>query len=459
MKGQVWVVDDDVSILSSLGGLFEKKGFQVKTFETGRKFKDAFKQEKNSPVVLLDIRLPDIGGMELLKWVKEQSQEALVVMITGYGEVSQSVEAMRMGAVDYVLKPFNIDELFLRVERAFKEKGLAHSIDRLQGNYIEVFEPDTMVASSPQMKKIASRLEKIAASPSSTVFISGETGTGKEVLARRLHRLSPRRHAPFIEINASAVSRELLESELFGHEAGSFTGATKTKPGLFEVASGGTLFLDEIGDMELNLQAKLLKVIEEKKIRRVGGLETIDVDIRLITATHQHLEEEVKNGNFREDLYYRLNVVPLDLPPLRERKGDIKPLALHFISLFNHELGKKVTGMNSEALELLENYSWPGNIRQLRNIMERTLLLEIEEGEMTKEVLLSSEPKLSGKGGIPSKTSPSGGLLPLETVEREHIAGVLESVGGNKNKAAQILGIDRTTLYNKIKKFELTSDG
>lgn len=454
MKPSVWIVDDDVTILSSLADLLETKGYSVQTFTSGRKFKEAFKGEGQDPVVLLDIRLPDIGGMELLKWAKKTRPNSCVIMITGYGEVSQSVEAMRVGALDYILKPFNLDELLLRVEKGFEGMGVTRSFDKLQQEVIEDLDPDTMIAKSPQMKKISEKLVKIAESPGTTVFIAGETGTGKEVLARRLHLLSSRRHKPFVEINASAVSRELLESELFGHEEGAFTGASKSKPGLFEIASGGTLFLDEIGDMELSLQAKLLKVIEERKIRRVGGLETIDVDIRLITATHQFLEERVKEGKFREDLFYRLNVVPLELPPLRERKGDILPLAEYFVTLFNKELGKKVTRVSKEATELLQNYSWPGNIRQLRNIIERTLLLEIDEGEITEEILLKSEPKLGGKGGeIPGKGT-IGASLPLETVERQHISEVLDSVGGNKNKAAQILGIDRTTLYNKIKKFE-----
>lgn len=296
------------------------------------------------------------------------------------------------------------------------------------------------------MKKLFENLEKVAISGSSTVVIYGETGTGKEVIAQQIHYLSKRRDAPFIAVNATTLSPELLESELFGHEAGAFTSANKTKKGLIEAAEGGTLLLDEIGEMDLAIQAKLLRVLQEHQIRRVGGVDTIPVNVRLIAATNRDLQEAVKEGRFRQDLFYRLNVLPLWLPPLRHRLDDVETLALYFVKKLNKELSRDVKGIEPDALQLLQSHSWPGNIRELRNVIERAMLMECEGAMLTMDNL-----KLEGshEAGV---SSLLGAHVPLELVEREHIAAVLKTTGGNKFQAAKILGIDRTTLYNKLKK-------
>jgi transcriptional regulator with PAS, ATPase and Fis domain len=308
---------------------------------------------------------------------------------------------------------------------------------------------DYVQGSNSAMKRLYDNLRKVALSSSSTVLIYGETGTGKEVMAQQIHQLSKRKDGPFIAVNATTLSPELLESELFGHEAGAFTSANKTKKGLLEVAEGGTLLLDEIGEMDLAIQAKILRVLQEHQIRRVGGLDTIPVDVRLIAATNRDLDDAVKAGRFRQDLYYRLNVVPLILPPLRDRPDDIEALANHFIQKLNPELGREIQGVSPEALVVLQNHQWPGNIRELRNVIERAMLMECDG-----PLIIPDHLKLEHGQQIPGSSGLIGSHVPLELVEREHISAVLRSTGGNKFQAAKILEIDRTTLYNKLKKID-----
>ncbi len=462
MKPRILIVDDDQTICFSLRKLFEEKGYKVEDAQEGSVALKKFQEEKEgSPyrpeVVLLDVQLPDTNGLKVLEKIKEISPESCVIIITGFGSVPQSVEAMHRGASDYVLKPFNVDEILLRIEKALKGRKLEEHVGYLQKKVVGGWDEKYVIGPNSRLAKIFKEIDAVGRSPSTTVLILGETGTGKEVIANRIHNQSNRSDKPFVPVNATALSPELLESELFGHEAGAFTGATGTKKGLFEVADGGTLFLDEIGDMEVGLQAKILRVLQEKTIRRVGGTDHIDVDIRLIAATNKDLEQAVRDGDFREDLYYRLNVVPLNLPPLRARTDDIESLALHFIEYFNGEFNRNVTKIDPAALSALKKYSWPGNIRELRNLLERTMLLEVEG-----EALLLQHIKLGGNAlrrGNEAKTKGAaldiGDTIPLETVERQHIEGVLEATNGNKNQAAQILGIDRTTLYNKLKKYDL----
>lgn len=464
MKKRVLIIDDEKSVRFSLKSLFEDQEFEVDDAENGKEALIALKrlksEEKKSEVILLDVHLPDFNGFSLFEEIKSISPSSRVIFMTAYGDVEQAVEAMRKGAVDYILKPFSFDELIIRVHKAMEEKALREQVAFLSERAFVDLDSQYVKGPNRVMEKIYDDLKSIAKSNSTTVFICGETGTGKEIIAQRIHQLSGRGNRPFVEVNATALTAELLESELFGHEAGSFTGAAKMKKGLFEVADQGTLFLDEIGDMDLSMQAKILRALQERKIRRVGGTAFIDVDIRLITATNKDLQEAVKKGEFREDLYYRLNVVPIALPPLRERSDDIESLARHFVGVFNKEFGRKVGEISPEALELLRDYSWPGNVRELRNVVERTMLLECREEVLRKEHLrfLRGEnsscfmnfPKSSSK-----VSSRIGNNLALEVIEREHIEGVLIANKGRKNQSAQILGIDRTTLYNKLRKYDI----
>lgn len=468
MTGQkILIVDDESALCFSLRTLLEKRGYEVAEALDAASALTLLQGKKKKTFIpdaaLIDIQLPDISGMKLLEQIKELVPHCSCIMITGFGSIVQSVEAMHKGAMDYLLKPFNVDELLLRIERSIENRSLKNQVGFLSNKVYGDWDSKYVIGPNLAMKKIYENLSVIANSPSATVFIHGETGTGKDVLANRIHYLSKRTSKPFVEINATALPPELLESELFGHEAGSFTGATARKKGLFEVANGGTLFLDEIGDMNMTMQAKLLRAIQEKTIRRVGGTENIEVDIRLITATNKDLASEVRAGKFREDLYFRLTVVPLTLPPLRERRDDIEVLANHFIRVFNREFSRQIKGLSPEALHMLQNYSWPGNVRELRNMMERTVLLEcntdyIQAGQLKFSASTRAASLQESKPAESPQTSPTcNGLIgqkaTLEEVEKQHISAVLQLTQGNKNQAAIILGIDRTTLYNKIKRY------
>jgi two-component system response regulator AtoC len=469
MKSKILIIDDDQSLCHSLSTLFKEKGFDTRQVFDGGSALSMIKARGERgfrpDIALVDYQLPDTNGIKLLEEIKNHSPETCVIIITGFGTVSQSVDAMHKGAFDYILKPFNINELLLRVNKGLEERSLKTQVTYLSDKLYGEWESKYVIGPNKGMKDLFAKLDIIANSNSTTVFIHGETGTGKEVIAQRIHFFSNRRNKPFVEINATALSAELLESELFGHEAGAFTGAIQAKKGLFEVASGGTLFLDEIGDMDLRMQAKILRALEERAIRRVGGTENIEIDIRLITATNKNLEEAVTKGEFREDLYYRLNVVPIYLPPLRERKDDLELLVNRFIEIYATEFSKPVPKVSTEALQAIIDYDWPGNIRELRNFIERTILLECNDSVLQLQHLKfratpfgsKSAGKEQGKGeGQQISGGKIGTRVPLEEIEREHIAGVMRETGGNKNQCAQILGIDRTTLYNKLKKYEIS---
>lgn len=466
MKPKILIVDDDPSISLPLRELFESRGFFVRDAESGPQALDLIKKDSFVPdVALVDVQMPEMDGLELTERLKKEVPDVVVIIITGFGSVPQSVEAMQRGASDYVLKPLNIDELTLRVQKAVENRKLQERVEFLSEQAYGNWDSKYVLGPNSEMKRIYDQLEIVAKSRSTTVLIEGETGTGKEVIARRIHALSDREKKTFVEINATALMAELLESELFGHEAGAFTGAMKTKKGLFEIADGGTLFLDEIGDMDLSMQAKILRALQEKKIRRVGGTENIDIDIRLITATNKDLGIAMQKGEFREDLYYRLNVVPIQLPALRQRVDDIEALAMHFINEFNGEFGRSVESVEPEAMEALKNYPWPGNIRELRNFIERTVLLECTGNVLKSKHLpfgksiavrdVSLSPARGGDMNLPGPEQLVGKNVPLEAIERRHIEGVLQMANGNKNQAAQVLGIDRTTLYNKLKKYQM----
>lgn len=457
MKKRIFVVDDEQRLRSSLRELLESNGHKVDESEDGNTALKALQGKKGKPdLILLDVCLPDIDGMQLLDKFKEVVPEIPVIILTGYGTVAQSVDAMRKGAVDYILKPFNINELILRIDKALDNCQLKEQVGYLSEQLYADVDNSYVVGPNKSMKKVYDRVEIIAKSHATTVLICGETGTGKELIARRVHKLSERREKPFVAVNATALTEELLESELFGHEQGAFTGAMKNKKGLFEVADGGTLFLDEIGDMNLSMQAKILRALEERSIRRVGGTEQISVDIRFIAATNRKLDEAVKAGEFREDLYYRLNVVPILLPPLCDRSDDVESLVRHFVDVFNKEFGRHIKEISKEALNALKQYSWPGNVRELRNLIERTMLLECDGDVLDLEHLRFDGTAKKVTNQTDKNDIRIGDTISLEVVERGHIEGVLQASGGNKNQAAQILGIDRTTLYNKLRKYQLS---
>lgn len=455
MGGKLLVVDDEPSIRLLLRRLFEPKGWEVAEAGEGGEALAMLqgKQRLRPTAILLDVCLPDANGLEMLEQFKESAPESPILIITGHGDVDQAVEAMRKGAADYILKPFNADEIVLRVDRAVERLGLEERVDFLSQRQNVDMDQDFAIGPNVRMRKLFEEVDLIAKSPATTVLICGESGTGKEHIARRIHALSDRAGKPFVDINASALPSELLESELFGHEEGAFTGAKGTKKGLFEMAHGGTLFLDEIGDMDLHLQAKLLRALQERQIRRVGGTESIPIDVRLVTATHKDLVKAMEEGSFRGDLFYRLSVVPVQVPPLRERLDDIEVLVRYFLARFNQELRRGVDEVEPEAIAKLQRYSWPGNVRELRNLLERAILLKCE-GRVLKEEHL----RFMNEGeaiGFPLKMQ-SGPLASLAEVEKAHISNVLASTQGNKNQTAQILGIDRSTLYAKLRKYNLS---
>ena len=455
---RIAIVDDEAIIRDTLSALLESKAYAVTCFSNAEDALRAFKSDQAPDLLLLDVMLPDANGIELLPTLKKMSPKTEIIVITAFGDVNQSVVAMQAGASDYLLKPFNVDEILLRIEKALEGRKLSSQVDNLCTTLQADWNAQYIVGNNPIVQRLYEKADIAAQSSSSTVLIRGETGSGKEAVARRIHLMGRRSKQPFVEVNATALSTELLESELFGHEAGSFTGASHQKKGLFEVADGGTLFLDEIGDMDPAIQAKLLRSLEDKSIRRVGGIKNIPVDVRLVAATNTHLEEAVAKGNFREDLFYRLNVVPLTLPPLRERPEDVTALSLLFLQRFALEFQREVESISQEALEVLQTYSWPGNIRELRNLIERTVLLECKGRVLELKHLQAASSRFRGLAGPDGSMAPQhiGDTISLEEVERQHIAGVLRASDGNKNRAAKILGIDRSTLYNKLKKYQDT---
>jgi two-component system response regulator AtoC len=448
----ILIVDDEVLTLNNLKKALEQDGYEIFLADSGELALDIV--EKYKPhLILLDLILPGIDGIEVLKKVKEHDPETIVIMMTAYEIFEKAIEAMKLGAYDYLLKPFKISDLRLTIKRALETLSLKI---RVLGHYQTErgkYYFGKIIAESPQMKEVISIAKKVASSDKTTVLLQGESGTGKELLAKAIHYQSPRAEFPIVEINCAAIPENLMESELFGHEAGAFTDAKRKKEGLIENADGGTLFLDEIADLPLNLQAKLLRVLEESSFTRLGGNKQIKVNIRVIAATNKNLSKETENGTFRSDLFYRLNVVPITIPPLRERREDIIPLTLHFIQELNNELKKSFKGISKEAAIALLNYPWPGNVRELRNIIERIMSLYNAD-----EILLSHLPieiknyKKQNEFDIIEKISTSERFITLDELEKIYIQKVLQFTNNNKTKAAKILGIHPTSLFRKLRK-------
>lgn len=443
-KAKILVVDDEAIIRESLRDWLSDVGHQVLTAENGPQALEIIRKEEPG-IVIADLVMPGTDGIELMKNAKEISPNIEVIIITAYGSIPTAINAMREGAYDYIEKPFCPERAELLVEKLVEHQRLLEENIALQQKLEEHYQFENIIVKSPRMQQVIEVI-KVVARSNATVLITGETGTGKEVVARAIHSQSHRREKPFIAVSCAALPESLLESELFGHEKGSFTGAYAQKKGKFEAANRGTLFLDEIGEMSANIQVHLLRVLEEKAFTRVGGNELIKVDVRVISATNRDMKTAIASGQFREDLYYRLNVVNIELPPLRERKEDIPLLAQHFLKKFALENRKEITGFSPQATDFLLSYEWPGNVRELENAIERAVILAqnslISIADLPQQNLVLTHPTSSQRN--------------LKLVEKSHILNVLTETGGNYTEAARILGISRMTLYNKAKVYGLS---
>ena len=443
---RIFIVDDEPIVRESLGGWFTNGGYKVETADSGKQALDRL-GTTDADVFLLDIKMPGMDGIELQKKIREAKPDATIIIMTAYASVDTAVSAMKQGAYDYIIKPFDPDDLEHLVRNALEHRRLVAENQELKARIEDMSPFADIIGESPAMRRVLEQVSMVARSDTN-VLIHGESGTGKELIARALHAGSERRFLPIVVVNCGALAEGLIESELFGHEKGAFTGAQYRRKGKFEMADGGTLFLDEIGDISLKTQVDLLRVLEEKKIIRVGGNVEIPVDFRLIAATNRNLEAMVAEGRFREDLYYRLNVFSIAIPPLRERREDIAPLAKSFLGRFARAMNKPVISISHDAMALLTAYDWPGNVRELQNALERAVLV-CRGRQATPE-------------DLPFHVNGSKGSTPpgksLADVEKQHVRRVLDDSGWNITQAARLLEIDRVTLYNKIKKYGFEKD-
>ncbi len=457
---RILVVDDEEIVCESCKRILEEEGYEVETALSGE---EAFSKMKENPydIVLTDLKMPGIDGMEVLKTIRRDYPSTIVIMITGFATVETAVESMKLGAFDYIPKPFTPDEVSIVVKKAIDQKTLLLENIYLRQELREKYGFHNIVGNSKKMQEIYRIIVKVAPTDS-TVLIYGQSGTGKELIARAIHFNSPRRDKPFVPVDCAVLAENLLESELFGHVRGSFTGAVTTKPGLFEVADGGTVFLDEVGNISLGIQAKLLRVLQEKEFTPVGGTKPKKVDIRLISATNKDLEKMIKEGTFREDLYYRLNFVPIYLPPLKERQEDIPLLAVHFLKKFAEEMGKSIKGFTSEAMEKLMRYSWPGNVRELENVIGRTVVM-IEEEMVRPEhlILQTQDEKVESKISIPTTSEELKEIKKhirekaVEEVEKAFVLNALERNNWNVTRAAEDVGMLRPNFQALMRKYNL----
>jgi len=454
-KGTILVVDDDSKIREFLSDLLVEEGYDVTVAENGEEAIGLLKfQDFN--VVLTDLKMPKVDGLKVIKSVQRQSFQGVGIVMTGYGSIKSAVDAMKAGAYDYVSKPFQVDEIKIVIERAMEHQRLEKENINLRKNLKRKYRFENIIGDSPAMQEVFELVEKVADSDS-TIMIRGESGTGKELIAKAIHFNSYRRERPLIPVNCGAIPEDLLESELFGHVKGAFTGATNTRVGRFELAHNGTIFLDEIGDMSPGLQVKLLRVLQEQEFERVGGTHTIKVNARVIAATNQNLEKAVIERKFREDLYYRLNVIPINVPMLHERKTDIPLLVHHFIEYFNREKKKNIEHLSPEIMKFLVNYDWPGNVRELENMIERLVILRsrgvIQLKDLPDKILLKDKGKL-----LPQIDIPDDGICfktAVNEFEKDLILQALQKTDWVKNKAAKMLNLKRTTLVEKMKKTEI----
>ena len=448
---RILVVDDEEQMRGLLVKVLERKGYQVSVCGNGADALD-FLEREPADLVVTDVRMPGLSGMEALRAIKELNPEIVVIIMTAFGSIDQAVQAVKEGAYDYINKPFKIDEMLLTIEKALEERRLRHEVSALRQELRTRYHFENLIGKSRAMQEIFGLIEQVAGSRS-TVMVYGKSGTGKELVAKAIHYNSPRTSRAFVAVNCAAIPAELLESELFGHERGSFTGAIATKVGKFELATGGSLFLDEVGSMRLDLQAKILRALQEREVERVGGTRTIKIDVRVIAATNRDLKKAVEEGAFREDLYYRLNVVPITLPDLKDRQEDIPLLANHFVQKFAQESNPAIREISKEAMAVLMSHAWPGNVRELENVIERAVTL----GHGPAVLPADLPPNLVG-GANPLERALAREAT-LEDLERDYIAMILQRTKGHQIRAATILGIDRRTLYRKIRRYGLKLNG
>ncbi len=452
----ILVVDDELSMRELLELLFEREGYRVSCAESGQKAIRLLEQT-DFDLLLCDIRLGDITGLDVLRAAKKKNPNAVVIMISAYASTETAVEAMNAGAYDYVPKPFDKDELKQAVANAMELKTLEHEKEIIDSELKKTLHFGKIVGNSPRMVHIYNMVRQVAET-NTNILVTGESGTGKELIARAIHERSPRRDKPFMVINCGGIPETLMESELFGHRKGAFTGATADKKGLFEMAHEGTVFLDEIGEINTPIQVKLLRVIQEKVFKAVGGNEDISVDIRIISATNKNLEEEVIAGRFREDLFYRLNVIEIKVPPLRERKGDLRALAQHFLEKYTREMGKKITKISSYAIDMLNKYDFPGNIRELENLIERSVALSSTNIILPDSLALSVYKRRWIEGTQNRRFDlddvEKGVSLDdiLSEIERSYFKKAMDVSGGKKHRAAELLGINYTTFLYRLEK-------
>ncbi|MFA6748564.1 MAG: sigma-54 dependent transcriptional regulator [Candidatus Riflebacteria bacterium] len=462
MTVKILIVDDEEMIRWTLKEGLECEGYEVKDFKDGRSFLEHFKRF-GADIVFLDVRLPDSNGLDLLLEANKLEPEAIIIIMTAYGDVETAVTAMKRGAYDYLPKPYNLVEVNLMVHKIIQANIVKSQLHHFQERFETQF--SRIIGENQKMKSLREEISIAAKADKTTVLIRGESGTGKELVARQIHFQSNRADKPFIDVNAAAVSGSLLESELFGHEKGAFTDAQKQKKGLFELANSGTLFLDEIGDLDMSLQVKLLRVLQERKFSRVGGTTDIHVDVRVISATNADLEKNIEEGRLRADLFYRLNIFSIKIPPLRERRSDILLLAKNFLDEFRKEFSKDISGFREDTIKIIENYDFPGNVRELRNIIERATLLEssnlIRPASLPEELKISSNLKESSliyNDDVPWRSENFSFKEYIDSVEKRIVQEVLKETDNKKSKAAQMLGLTRFALRHQLKKHGIEDD-
>jgi two-component system nitrogen regulation response regulator NtrX len=450
----ILVVDDEPGVRSSISGVLRDEGFDVETAETGEQCLEMANGAAYD-VIVLDIWLPGLDGLTTLQRLRERQIDSQVVIISGHGNIESAVRAIKMGAFDFIEKPLSLEKTVLVVRNALRQRDL-ETENRVLRAKVDRQQQHTMVGESPAMNHLREQVAQ-AAPTNGRVLILGESGTGKELVARTIHQMSRRKSGPFVEVNCAAIPEELIESELFGHARGAFTGAVADKPGRFEQANGGTIFLDEIADMSLKTQAKVLRVLQEQVMERVGGTQRIKVDVRVVAATNKDLVAEIRGGRFREDLYFRLNVIPIFVPALRDRQQDIPLLAEHFMAVLAAEYGRRPKRLATEAAARLQQYGWRGNVRELRNVIERLIIM------VGDDVITAQDLGFLGRDGVPEAPAQHGPVVPLsearDQFEKDYILQTLAAQQGNMSRTAEVLGVERSNLYKKLRAFGITPRG
>ena len=457
MKSRILVVDDEESIREFLEIMLKKEGYEPTTAEDGMQALEIMKK-KSFDLVISDLQMPNLNGIDLLKKIKDQDPEMLFMMITAFGTTETAVEAMKLGAYDYITKPFKIDEVRIVIANALRSKNLEVENRVLKKELVREYSFQSLIGNSPAMHRIFEMIKRVSHAPTN-VLITGESGTGKEMIAKAIHHNGPLKEKPFVPVNCGAIPESLMESEMFGHKKGSFTGAIVDKVGMFEVADGGTLFLDEIGELPLQIQVKLLRAIQERIIRRVGAIDDTHINVRIIAATNRNLEQMVQKGEFRQDLFYRLNVININSPSLRERKEDVPTLANHFLKKYNERLNKSISGITDEAMQVLSNYDYPGNVRELENIIERTVALEAGSSILPESLPPFVNTPSGRKMASSNEIEVTAEGLELDKVmgqiEKELLVKAIHAAGGVKKKAAKLLNITFRSMRYRVEKYNL----